>query len=155
MGQMLRANGQILPAAIIWLSRAFTRVCQPGPLQRRYSTVVASRRIFTSTFGASIFGRPRRDGFIPTMNIVSKGGLSLAGSNSISIGLMYTHKAYIAYVIQASICCRSRAFRPSFCAQGKFLGKELPPAKWLWGSNEVDLGLVRPDRLFSYKAVIR
>lgn len=150
MGQMLRANGQILPAAIIWLSRAFTRVCQPGPLPRRYSTVVASRRIFTS-----IFGRPRRDCFIPTMNIVSKGGLSLAGSNSISIYLMYTHKVYIAYVIWASICCRSRAFRPSFCAQGKFLGKELPPAKWLWGSNEVDLGLVRPDRLFSYKAVIR
>jgi hypothetical protein len=40
---------QICPFATSWPNTALTRVCQPGPLPRRCSTVLASRRIFTST----------------------------------------------------------------------------------------------------------
>src|SRR3546814_10909128 len=59
--QRLLGVDQICPAATSWPSKAFTRVCHPGPLSRRCSTVFASKRILTSTLGVSDLGRPRRD----------------------------------------------------------------------------------------------
>ena len=67
---------QIRPSATSFPNRALTRVCQPGPLPRRCSTVLASSRIFTSTFGESNLERPRRDGFIPAIKAASSGGYS-------------------------------------------------------------------------------
>src|SRR3546814_16775512 len=49
--QRLLGVDQICPAATSWPSKAFTRVCHPGPLSRRCSTVFASKRLLTSTLG--------------------------------------------------------------------------------------------------------